>query len=446
MRRFFRWVINKFLNRQLDLRVRLFNVLAMAGMIIGFMMSVFGLFTNAGFWNVLANLITAALAFMLLYYSYKSGKYQQCYMFTTIIIFLIFFPILFFTSGGYHSGMPSFFVFAVLFTVFMLEGKKTIVMATIEIIVYIAICLAAYAYPQSVHFFETEQEFLTDVIIGFSSVSLALGVTMYIHFEMYNKQQHELEQARQKLLEENAILEHVNQLKSEFLANISHELRTPLTIVSGYSQTAKTELAELPGAENVADMMTLIASEAERMSLMVGQILDVTRIDENRMVLTPAECSLTEVIQNTLSTYYPILNRNNNKLSLKLPGDLPKARADAARVSQVLVNLIANAIRHTNRGQIVVSAATQGNFIEVAVADNGEGIASERIPLLFERYKSRDSANSTRGRNTGTGLGLFICKHIVEAHGGCIWVESCEGAGTTVRFTLPKFIKSDPSC
>ncbi|MEA4932902.1 MAG: HAMP domain-containing sensor histidine kinase [Lawsonibacter sp.] len=179
---------------------------------------------------------------------------------------------------------------------------------------------------------------------------------------------------------------------------------------------------------------------------MVGQILDVTRIDENRMVLTPAECSLTEVIQNTLSTYYPILNRNNNKLSLKLPRDLPKARADAARVSQVLVNLIANAIRHTNRGQIVVSAATQGNFIEVAVADNGEGIASKRIPLLFERYKSRDSANSTRGRNNGTGLGLFICKHIVEAHGGCIRVESCEGAGTTVRFTLPKFIKSDPSC
>jgi len=177
---------------------------------------------------------------------------------------------------------------------------------------------------------------------------------------------------------------------------------------------------------------------------MVGQILDVTRIDENRMVFAPAECSLAEVIQKTLSTYYPILNKNNNKLALKLPEDLPKAWADSDRVSQVLVNLIANAIRHTRNGQLVVSAAAQGDFLEVSVADNGEGIAPERIPLLFERYKSRDSAKAQTGKNTGTGLGLFICKHIVEAHGGRIWIESCEGAGTTVRFTLPRAPENAP--
>ena len=178
MIRFLRFISDKFLAKRLDFRVRLFNVLAMAGITIGIIVSVSGVFTNTGFWNILVNLIAAALAFCLLYYSYKSGKYQQCYMFTTIIIFLIFFPVLFFTSGGYHSGMPSFFVFAVLFTVFMLEGKKMIVMAVIEMLVYIGICLAAYAYPQSVHFFKTEQELLTDIIIGFSSVSLALGITL----------------------------------------------------------------------------------------------------------------------------------------------------------------------------------------------------------------------------------------------------------------------------
>ena len=106
-------------------------------------------------------------------------------------------------------------------------------------------------------------------------------------------------------------------------------------------------------------------------------------------------------------------------------------------MSQVLVNLIANAIRHTKKGQIVVSAAARGAFVEIAVADNGEGIAPERIPLLFERYKSRDSAAAHSGRSTGTGLGLFICKHIVEAQDGRIWIESRLGAGTTVYITLP---------
>ena len=393
MGRFFRWLNNKFLNKQLDLRVRLFNVLALAGIITGIMMSVLGFFTNAGYGNILVNLVSAALAFCLLYYSYKSGKYQRCYMFTTIIIFLIIFPVLFFTGGGYHSGMPSFFVFAVIFTVFMLEGKKAVAMAVMEMLVYIGICLVAYTHPQRIRFFQTEQALLTDVIIGFFSVSLALGITMFIHFRLYNKQQRELEAAQQKLSEENAMLERVNQLKTEFLANISHELRTPLAVVSGYAQTARIELSALPKGENTAEIMMLIASETERMSLMVGQILDVTRIDENNMVMTPAECSLTEVIQKTLSTYYPILNKNNNKLSLKLPEDLPHAFGDAVRISQVLVNLISNAIRHTQKGLIVVSAASQSDFLEITVADNGEGIAPERIPLLFERYKSRDSAN-----------------------------------------------------
>jgi signal transduction histidine kinase len=304
--------------------------------------------------------------------------------------------------------------------------------------VYIALCFYAHAHPEKINYYETNPDTFWGVLTCFFTASVSLGIAMFLHFKLYNEQQRELEQARQKLAEENAMLERVNQLKSEFLANISHELRTPLTVISGYAQTARTTLSDLPETGSVADMMTLIASETERMSLMVGQILDVTRIDENSMVLAPTACSLTEVIQKTLSTYYPVLNKNNNKLSLKLPEDLPTAFADALRVSQVLVNLIANAIRYTKKGLIVVSAAAQGDFVEIAVTDNGEGIAPERLPLLFERYKSRDSAKTQTGKSTGTGLGLFICKHIVEAHCGRIWIESREGAGTTVRFTLPR--------
>ena len=441
MLQFFRWINQKFFSKQLDLRVRLFNVLAMAGALVSLVLAIMNIVLMPPL-NAIADLFGAALSCALLVYTTRTRRYQIAYIITVIGVFLILFPILFIITGGYRFGMPAFFMFAVAFTIFMLDGKKSLFLAGLELLVYMALCFYAYAYPEKIHSYNTDPFWA--VSICFFTATVSLGIAMYLHFKLYNEQQRELEQARHKLAEENAMLERVNQLKTEFLANISHELRTPLTVVSGYAQTSRAALSELPGAESVADMMTLIASESERMSLMVGQILDVTRIDENRMVLTPEDCSLTEVIQKTLSTYYPILNKNNNKLSLKLPENLPHAWADEVRVSQVLVNLIANAIRYTKKGLIVVSAVAQGDFIEISVADNGEGIASERIPLLFERYKSRDSANNPIGKSTGTGLGLFICKHIVESHGGRIWIESKLGEGTTVHFTLPKVPESTP--
>jgi signal transduction histidine kinase len=409
----------------------------MAGALVSLVFTVFHMIAKSPV-NTAMCLAGAALAITLLIYATKTKKYQRAYIITVIGVFLILFPGMFASVGGYKYGMPCFFIFAIAFTIFMLEGKTALLLSGAELLVYIALFVYAYANPEKMNYYRKDLDPFWGILLCFLASSIALGISMFLHFKLYNEQQRELEAARQTLAEENAILERINQLKTEFLGNISHELRTPLTVVSGYAQTARSTLANQPGADSVADMMTLIASETERMSLMVGQILDVTRIDENNMALASTECALAEIIQRTLSTYYPILNNNNNKLSLKLPDDLPYAWADPLRVSQVLVNLIANALRFTKKGLIVVSAIEKDEMIEIAVADNGEGIAQERIPLLFERFKSRDSAKNQVSKSTGTGLGLFICKHIVESHGGRIWVESREGEGTTVFFTLPK--------
>ena len=287
MIRFLRFISDKFLAKQLDFRVRLFNVLAMAGMTIGITMAVAGLFTKIGFWNILVNLISAAFAFCLLYYSYRSGKYQQCYMFTTIIIFLILFPVLFFISGGYHSGMPSFFVFAVLFTAFMLEGRKMIVMASIEMLVYIGICLAAYAYPQSVRFFQTEQELLTDIIIGFSSVSLALGVTLSIHFGMYNKQQRELEAAREEALR-------LSKAKGNFLANMSHEIRTPINVMLGMNEMLMRER----GSERIRDYSLNIQNAGKTLLALIDNILDMSKIESGKLEIVSENYQTADLIDD----------------------------------------------------------------------------------------------------------------------------------------------------
>jgi signal transduction histidine kinase len=132
-----------------------------------------------------------------------------------------------------------------------------------------------------------------------------------------------------------------------------------------------------------------------------------------------------------------MLKRNENRLVMELDDDVPHVFADSHRISQVLVNLLQNAVRHTKRGTITVSAVPIENFVRIDVSDTGSGIAAERLPVIFERFKSHDSGNAGIGRGNGTGLGLHICKHIVEAHGGEISLESAQGRGTVASFTIP---------
>jgi signal transduction histidine kinase len=226
-------------------------------------------------------------------------------------------------------------------------------------------------------------------------------------------------------------------MKTEFLGNVSHELKTPLTVVSGYAQTSGQliEASGMRSGEEVSRRMKLISSEAERLSLMVGQILDVTRMEEGRMAMEQKPCYVDEIIHGAIGTHYPILNKNNNRLEIHIESGLPKVNADPARISQVVVNLISNAVRFTENGLITVSAELKDSHIQICVSDTGEGISSDMIDHIFERYVGMEKSGSRK--NTGTGLGLYICKHIVEQHGGRIWAESTEGNGMSVYFTLP---------
>ncbi len=256
-------------------------------------------------------------------------------------------------------------------------------------------------------------------------------------FLMNNRVLASAQQAEQKLAAENEALEALSRLKTEFLGNVSHELKTPLTVMSGYAQTTK-QLAERPGeldGGEVSRRMKLISSEAERLSLMVGQVLDITRMEEGRMAMEKRRCHIDEIIHEAVETHYPMLNKNANRLEIHIEPGLPAVSADPARISQVIINLISNAVRFTENGLITISAKREGGDTVVCVADTGAGISAERLPHLFERYYHKEKSGG--GQNTGTGLGLYICRHIVEQHGGKVWIKSQEGIGTSVFFSLP---------
>jgi signal transduction histidine kinase len=249
---------------------------------------------------------------------------------------------------------------------------------------------------------------------------------------------------KNELAERNELLERMDRMKTEFWSNVSHELKTPLTVITGYAQTAGMRLqakAGLEKDEDLVDRMKLIASESERLGLYVSQVLTASRIDEGQLRLTITPCEVSELVHSAIETYFPILNKNRNRLEVYTDPDLPIIMADPHRLSQVLVNLISNAVRHTVNGVISVTAVPEGGMVRFIVKDNGKGILPEIMPYIFDRYAAGGKRLDTL--ETGTGLGLFICKRIVEEHGGTITAVS-DDTGTEVNFTIPAAYRAAP--
>jgi len=224
-------------------------------------------------------------------------------------------------------------------------------------------------------------------------------------------------------------------MKSRFLSNISHELQMPITVMSGYAQLAGDELTDdALDIPELQDHMRRIVYEGDRMERLVAQLLDVTRLETERFTLQIAPVSMTELLTQIMEDYFPMLNDHNNTLVLTVEPNLPPILCDNERILQLLINLISNACRHTCEGIITIDAHIKEDKMVVSVADTGEGMTLEMQERLFERYMSNAMTN---GKANGTGLGLYICKSIAEAHDGEISITSEEGAGTTICLMLP---------
>lgn len=406
-----------YFNPSLDLRVRLFNVLAIGGTLISILMAVLGLFSNSGLVNIAVNLIVAVLSFALLTYSRRTGRYQICYTVTIVGIFIGFFPMLFFTSGGYHSGMPAFFVFAVVFTIFMLEGKKAVLFSVAELLIYITICLIAYYRPETVNEFTEESDMLTDILVAFVTVSFVLGASMFLHFRLYNEQQ-------KKLDEQNEILAQASRTKTEFLSNASHEMRTPLTVVSVNVQTVADILEDLSVEDpDAGELLNSAQSEIMRLARMVGGMLSLASMSENT---DKQSVDFSALLQSSADMLRISIQKHGNTLETEIETGL-RVFGNADLLAQVIFNLLQNAGAHTENGEITLAAEKNGGEISISVRDTGTGISPEMLPRVFERGVS----------SGGTGFGLYLCRTVVESHGGRIWIESEPGKGATAIFTLP---------
>jgi two-component system phosphate regulon sensor histidine kinase PhoR len=234
------------------------------------------------------------------------------------------------------------------------------------------------------------------------------------------------------LVQDLTEIRRLETVRRDFVANTSHELRTPIASLKALTETLQSGAIE--DSAVAKDFLAKMNTEVDKLTQMVLELGELSRIESGESPIDMRPFDITQTIEQAVERLRAQADRAELSLTIDTSSNLPQALGDRDRVEQVLVNLIHNAIKFTPSGGIIdLSVKLEGNSIKVSVADSGIGIPEDDLPRVFERFYKADKARA----GGGTGMGLAIAKHIIEAHGGRVWAESVEGKGSTFNFTLP---------
>jgi signal transduction histidine kinase len=229
-------------------------------------------------------------------------------------------------------------------------------------------------------------------------------------------------------------LAEASQHKSQFLANMSHELRTPLNAILGYTELILDQIyGDTP--DKMRSVLTRIQSNGKHLLGLINDVLDLSKIEAGQLTLSLSDYSLKDIIQTVFTAIEPLATEKKIALKIDVATQLPPGHGDERRLTQVLLNLVGNAIKFTDVGEVSIKGSAANGSFNVSVCDTGPGISPVDQAKLFEEFQQAD--NSITKQKGGTGLGLAISKRIIELHGGRIWLESNLGHGSTFAFTLP---------
>jgi signal transduction histidine kinase len=233
-------------------------------------------------------------------------------------------------------------------------------------------------------------------------------------------------------------LEEASQHKSQFLANMSHELRTPLNAILGYAELMADGAYGEP-SEKMLGVLKRLEANGKHLLGLINDVLDLSKIEAGQLVLELSDYCIQDIAQTVRSTLEPLATDKKLAFKVEVAPQLPSGRGDGRRLTQVLINLVGNAIKFTDAGEVVIKAEANNGSFQVSVRDTGPGISAADQAKLFHEFQQAD--NAITKKKGGTGLGLAISKRIIEMHGGKIWVESQLGQGSTFAFSLPVIVE-----
>ena len=407
-----------------EIQVSAFNILAVCGILVSIITAIINAVSGNNPAVVVADLSGVLVSQALIVYCHRTGNYKMAMTLTAFIIFIGLFTALYFIQGGYHSGIPAFFIFGVVFTAFLLDGAAMIVLVIIELVWYVGLIIYSYHHPSTLN--TNENNFMTRVILDLTLVSISLAVTMYCQIRVYRKKQKELNVA--VLAADDA-----NRAKSDFLAKMSHDIRTPLNTIMAMnelivSNTSSAKIREWVNDSNVSSRILMN---------LIDDMLDLTRIEAGRMELLEQPWDTRKLFDETARTWKMQAERSGLDLNYDLAKDVPEyLTGDEDVIRKITNNLLSNSVKYTKTGSIIFSVKMDGQDLIIIVSDTGIGIAPEYLENIFKPFER--GAQKIYRETSGSGLGLAIVKELVDAVHGKIECDSEVNKGTTFTVRIPQ--------
>lgn len=427
-------VIDRVLKRLMDVTndttILLYQVLTLAYGILTSITALIAIFVEHRPRSGMVLLGCTAFAVILAHINAKVRKFASG-IFTIIIVTNVFvLPYLFFTSGGYHSGVPLFMLMTAVSCFFWLKGKRCEIAFIVSFATDIICYVIAYKFPEYV-ISETDEHILwTNNVACFINVVIFISTILYIQAQLNANE-------RARYIAQNEELEEAIKTQSNFLSNMSHEIRTPINTIIGLNEMT---LRESDISDEIAENSIHIQSASKMLLAVINDILDISKIESGKMDIVESQYELSSLLSDIVNMNWVRAHDKGLEFTVEADETLPSMLCgDEIRIKQVINNLVSNAIKYTQKGSVKLSV--EGQIVnlntiamQISVTDTGIGIKKEDIGKLFGNFTRVDEI-STKGIE-GTGLGLAITKQIVELMGGTVSVDSVyhQGSTFTVRF------------